>query len=157
MKPIRLLLIAFALGCLLASISEGQVVYRSQPQIQQTVYVCPTCGRTRTRQATQTSRQVSSAGRAGDGYPLVYVAPGYESAYQQCLSDVQFYAQGNAYPGRYRGHPPWNLGGGLRAGTGYNYNQSTPNHCYYREGRTLVARARVIGRDGKVWWSSRYR
>jgi hypothetical protein len=146
-----------------------QVVYNQVPQIvyqqaqPQVVYqqaqqnICPKCGRVHGVGAPPSPRNGLASRLAGDGHPLEYIRPGYESAYEMCRGDVQFYAAGNRYPGRFGGHPPQFLRGGLAAGTGYSWDQNRPNHCYYREGRTLVARARLVGPDGKVWWSARYK
>ncbi len=142
-------------------ISLAAVALLSSTVAAQTVYVCPKCGKQHTRQptvATQVRVGPQPTARAGDGYPLEYVRPGYESIYQLCLNDCKFYAAGNRYPGRYGGHPPQNLRGGFAAGTGYNYDRNRPNHCLYRSrGRTLVARARLVTSSGRVWWSARYR
>lgn len=127
-----------------------QKVQVAQPSGQ----VCPKCGKIHSQPAAQSVR---SGQKAGDGYPIEYAAPGYESAYQACLRDCQFYAAGNRYPGRFGGHPPGNLIRGLKAGTGYSWDFNRPNHCFYREGHQLVARARLKGPDGKVWYSARYR
>ena len=114
---------------------------------------CPQCGRVHSPQQRTTVGNNSSQ-RASDGYPIVYTAPGYESQYQQCVRDVQFYASGNPYPGRHRGHP---FPVSMRAGTGYSHSPTRPNTCFYRSGRTLVARARMQGRNGRWYYSARYK
>ena len=103
--------------------------------------ICQTCGIDHGRPA--------SVAMAADGYPVVCRTD--ERAYQWALREAQILAQrGSA------GHPLGVAPGCSGSGTGYSWDTNRPNHCFYRSGRRLVARARVI-RGGRAFWSAHYR
>ena len=105
--------------------------------------VCQTCGRVHGAKA-------SSSLIAADGYPVVCRTD--ERAYQHALREAQILAsQGRVY------HPLGCAPGTFASGCGSSFDLNRPNHCYYRSGRRLVARARVMGRDGRFYFSAHYR
>lgn len=105
--------------------------------------VCQTCGQVH-------GVQVPPVSVAADGYPAVYRAD--ERAYQHALREAQILASRNVV-----GHPLGCAPGTTGSGTGTSWNPSRPNHCFFRSGRRLVARAMVQGRSGKCFWSAHYR
>lgn len=87
---------------------------------------------------------------AADGYPVVCRTD--ERAYQHALREAQILAsQRRVY------HPLGCAPGTYASGCGSSFNANRPNHCFYRSGRRLVARARVMGRDGRYYFSAHYR
>ena len=105
--------------------------------------VCQTCGRVH-------GPKISSSLIAADGYPVVCRTD--ERAYQHALREAQILAsQGRVY------HPLGCAPGTSASGCGSSFDLNLPNHCYYRSGRRLVARARVMGRDGRFYFSAHYR
>ncbi len=87
---------------------------------------------------------------AADGYPVVCRTD--ERAYQHALREAQILAsQGRVY------HPLGCAPGTSASGCGSSFDPNRPNHCFYRSGRRLVARARVMGRDGRYYFSAHYR
>lgn len=103
--------------------------------------VCQTCGRVH--------GQVQSSAVAADGYPAVYRAD--ERAYQHALREANILASRNTV-----GHPLGCAPGTTGSGTGTSWSASRPNHCFFRSGRRLVARA-MVQRGGKCFWSAHYR
>ena len=103
--------------------------------------ICQTCGVDHGRPA--------SVAIAADGYPVVCRTD--ERAYQWALREAQILAQRGS-----SGHPMGCAPGTTGSGTGYSWDINRPNHCFYRSGRRLVARARVI-RGGRAFWSAHYR
>lgn len=105
--------------------------------------VCDTCGRMH-------RSQLSSNFIAADGYPVICRTD--ERAYQHALREAQILAsQRRVY------HPLGCAPGTYASGCGSSFNANRPNHCYYRSGRRLVARARVMGVDGRYYFSAHYR
>ena len=105
--------------------------------------VCQTCGRVHGAKA-------SSSLIAADGYPVICRTD--ERAYQHALGEAQILAsQCRVY------HPLGCAPGTSASGCGSSFDLNRPNHCYYRSGRRLVARARVMGRDGRFYFSAHYR
>ena len=105
--------------------------------------VCQTCGRVHGAKA-------STSLIAADGYPVICRTD--ERAYQHALREAQILAsQGRVY------HPLGCAPGTYASGCGSSFNANRPNHCYYRSGRRLVARARVMGGDGRYYFSAHYR
>lgn len=87
---------------------------------------------------------------AADGYPVVCRTD--ERAYQHALREAQILAsQCRVY------HPLGCAPGTYASGCGSSFDANRPNHCFYRSGRRLVARARVVGRDGRYYFSAHYR
>ncbi len=105
--------------------------------------VCQTCGQVH-------GVQVQPVSVAADGYPAVYRAD--ERAYFHALKEAQILASRGI-----SGHPLGVAPGCRASGTGTSWNPSRPNHCFFRSGRRLVARAMVRGRSGKCFWSAHYR
>ena len=105
--------------------------------------VCQTCGRVHEPKA-------SSSLIAADGYPVICQTD--ERAYQHALREAQILAsQRRVY------HPLGCAPGTTGSGCGSSFDPNRPNHCFYRSGRRLVARARVMGRDGRFYFSAHYR
>lgn len=104
--------------------------------------VCQTCGRVH-------GPKVSTVAVAADGYPAIYRAD--ERAYQWALREAQILASRNSV-----GHPMGCAPGTTGSGTGTSWDASRPNHCFFRSGRRLVARA-MVQRGGKCFWSAHYR
>ncbi len=74
-------------------------------------------------------------------------------AYAHALREAQILASRRA-----SGHPLGVAPGCRYAGTGTSFSPEQPNHCYKTmpESR-LVARAVVVGSDGRYYWSAHYR
>lgn len=105
--------------------------------------VCETCGRVHGPKAA--SSQI-----AADGYPVICRTD--ERAYQHALREAQILAsQRRVY------HPLGCAPGTSASGCGSSFDPNRPNHCFYRSGRRLVARARVTGRDGRYYFSAHYK
>ena len=105
--------------------------------------VCQTCGRVHGAKAFTSLI-------AADGYPVICRTD--ERAYQHALREAQILAsQGRVY------HPLGCAPGTSASGCGSSFHANRPNHCYYRSGKRLVARARVMGRDGRFYFSAHYR
>ena len=104
---------------------------------------CETCGRVHETRS-------SSNSIAADGYPVICRTD--EQAYQHALREAQILAsQRRVY------HPLGCAPGTYASGCGSSFDPNRPNHCFYRSGRRLVARARVMGRDGRYYCSAHYR
>lgn len=75
------------------------------------------------------------------------------AAYAHALREAQILASRRA-----SGHPLGVAPGCRYAGTGTSFSAEVPNHCYKTmpESR-LVARAVVVGSDGRYYWSAHYR
>lgn len=105
--------------------------------------LCEVCGIIHTK----TSLSVTIA---ADGYPAVYNAN--EQAYQHALREAKILAS------QRRVYHPLGCAPGTRAsGCGSSFDANRPNHCYFRSGKTLVARARFRGRNGRWYFSAHYR
>lgn len=76
-----------------------------------------------------------------------------QNAYNHALREAQILASRRA-----SGHPLGVAPGCRYAGTGTSFSAQSPNHCYKNlpESR-LVARAVVLGSDGRYYWSAHYR
>lgn len=75
-------------------------------------------------------------------------------AYEHALREAQILASRRSV-----GHPLGVAPGCSYAGTGTSFSAEQPNHCYAREmpESRLIARAVVLGSDGKYYWSAHYR
>jgi len=105
--------------------------------------VCQSCGRVH-------GPKVSGVAIAADGYPVICRTD--ERAYQYALREAQILAsQGRVY------HPLGCAPGTRASGCGSSFDGNRPNHCYFRSGKRLVARARVQGRNGRWYFSAHYR
>ena len=104
--------------------------------------VCQTCGRVHGTPVVQSQM-------AADGYPVICRTD--ERAYQHALREAQILAsQRRVY------HPLGCAPGTYASGCGSSFDPNRPNHCFYRSGKRLVARARVMGRDGRFYFSAHY-
>jgi hypothetical protein len=105
--------------------------------------VCQSCGRVHGPKA-------AIGLIAADGYPVICRTD--ERAYQHALREAHILAsKGRVY------NPLGCAPGTSASGCGSSFHANRPNHCYYRSGKRLVARARVMGRDGRFYFSAHYR
>ena len=75
------------------------------------------------------------------------------AAYNHALREAQILANN-----RWKGHPLGVAPGCSYSGTGTSSHPEAPNHCYAGSSESrLVARACVLGSDGKYYWSAHYR
>ena len=76
------------------------------------------------------------------------------AAYNHALREAQILASRRSV-----GHPLGVAPGCSYAGTGTSFSAEHPNHCFAREmpESRLIARAVVLGSDGKYYWSAHYR
>jgi hypothetical protein len=76
-----------------------------------------------------------------------------ERAYRHALREAQILANR-----RSAGHPLGVAPGCRFSGTGISLSADRPNHCYLNlPNARLVARAMVVGNDGRFYWSAHYR
>jgi hypothetical protein len=92
---------------------------------------------------------VNAARTVGDAF----IVNRDERAYRHALREAQILADR-----RGSGHPLGVAPGCRYSGTGTSLSPNRPNHCYSgMPNSRLVARAMVVGSDGRYYWSAHYR